>query len=95
MPGTVTDTRTMDAPSFNHAIRMTIAGLCGECLIHGNVPEASSLDEVILSQSYCLGRTGAHQSAESLWQGLWAEACATIRRYRPLAHGFLEAFAER
>jgi hypothetical protein len=73
--------------------RMLIGGICGECVLYrGTVPEASSLDEIMLSQALCAERTGSHETAKILWDDVWRETCVTIKRHEPIARKLIAAF---
>jgi hypothetical protein len=81
---------------FIHRIRTLIGGICGESMLYsGTVPEASSLDEIMLSQALCFDRTGSHVNAKSLWNDVWRETCITIKRHEPIARKLIAAFDQK
>lgn len=80
MPGTRSDIRTLDLPEFHHMLRMTLAGLAGEMILHGDPPEASSLDEIQVSQMACLARAkGNTFIAQTVWRDRLLECMKLIR----------------
>jgi hypothetical protein len=94
--GTYFNPKSGELPAFIHHIVMLIGGICGELMLYsGTVPEASSLDEIMMSQALCFGRTGSHEAAESLWNGVWRETCITIKRYEPVARKLIAAFGNK
>jgi hypothetical protein len=91
--GNVADMAKVEPQVFDHAVRMRLGGICGEHVLgDGNVPEGSSLDEVVVAQAICLDRTGSHASARDLFNSLWRQTCAIIKRNEATARLLIAAF---
>jgi hypothetical protein len=84
----------IDLPAFQHFIRMEIGGICGELvLFDGPVPDGSSIDEKLLSQSACMTRArGQTFIAQQVWSGLYQETCRAIKRNESTARKLIAAF---
>ena len=95
IPGTVINLNTADDLTFGHRVRMELGGICGEeVLCDSEVPQASSLDEIVASQAMCLNRLGDHASAHELWGRLWRQTCAIIKQNEPTAHALVTALRD-
>lgn len=88
------DITQVDLPTFHHHVRMTVAGLAGERVLYGKpVPGASSLDELALAQSMCLGRArGQHFIAKKVWEDRWTETIKIINQHKDTGRRLMALF---
>jgi hypothetical protein len=88
-----TDAATMNEEKLFHCIRMLISGAAGEWVLYGKeIPGASSIDEIAVSQFLIGGRTWDRDPGD-IWQDLFDQCRATIKRNEKIAREIMRAFA--